>query len=135
MNDWNKSIIEEFRSNRGKVGGVFAGAPLLLLYTSGAKTGKERVNPVMYQAVDGNFAIFGSKGGAPTNPDWYHNLVANPGVKIEVGDESFEVTARVTSGEERERIWSLQKERYPTFAAYEQRTRRQIPVVVLERTE
>lgn len=133
MSDWNSKIIEEFRSNGGRVGGQFEGAPLLLLHSTGARTGQERVNPVMYQAVDGDFAVFASKGGAPTNPDWYHNLVANPDATVEVGEETLSVRARVADSAEREPIWSRQKERYPGFAEYEEKTSRQIPVVILER--
>jgi deazaflavin-dependent oxidoreductase (nitroreductase family) len=105
---------------------------MLLLHTTGAKSGKERVHPVVYQDVDGNFAVFASKGGAPTHPAWYHNLVANPRVTIEVGDQTVDVKARVTEGEEREKIWEIQKQRMPGFAEYEQKTDRQIPVVILE---
>ncbi|MGB2694071.1 MAG: nitroreductase family deazaflavin-dependent oxidoreductase [Dehalococcoidia bacterium] len=132
VHDWNTKIIEEFRANDGKVEGQFEGAPLLLLHHIGAKTGKERVNPVMYQAVGDAYAVFASKAGAPTNPDWYHNLLANPDAKIEVGTDTEAVRARVAKGEERERIWAVQKERYPGFADYEASTTRQIPVVVLE---
>lgn len=130
--DWNTKIIEEFRANGGKVGGQFEGAPLLLLHTIGARTGKERVSPMMYQDLGGALAVFASKGGAPTDPAWYRNLVANPEVKAEVGDEVRPFRARVATGDERERIWSTQKERYPGFADYEARTDRQIPVVILE---
>ena len=131
---WNAGIIEEFRTNQGKVGGPFAGVPILLLHHTGARTGKVRVNPLAYQADGDRFAVFGSKGGAPTNPDWYHNLLANPEATIEVGTETISVRARVAEGEERERIWTRQKELMAGFAAYEQRTRRQIPVVILERS-
>lgn len=131
MSDWNAAIIEEFRENDGKVGGPFEGAPLLLLHHIGAKTGQERVSPVMYQAVSGDYAVFASKAGAPTNPDWYHNLVANPTASVEVGTETVEVTARLAEGEERDRIWSKQKVDYPGFAEYEEKTTRQIPVVIL----
>ena len=131
--DWNATIIEEFRANGGKVGGQFEGAPLLLLHTTGAKTGRERVSPVMYQAVGEDFAVFASKAGAPTNPDWYHNLLAHPTASVEVGSETFGVTARVADGDERERIWAKQKADYPGFADYERQTDRQIPVVVLSR--
>ncbi len=134
MNDFNQQTIQEFRANHGKLGGPFQGATMLLLHTTGAKTGKERVNPVAYQRVDGDFAVFASKAGAPTNPDWYHNLLAHPEVTIEVGDETIEVKARVASGDERERIWAKQKQLMPGFADYERKTTRQIPVVVLERT-
>jgi len=130
--DWNKRIIEEFRANGGKVGGQFAGAPLLLLHTTRAKTGQARVNPMMYLADGNDHVVFASKAGAPTNPDWYHNLVANPRASIEVGDQTFNVVARVAEGETRERLWSRQKELYPGFADYEAKTTRQIPVVILE---
>jgi deazaflavin-dependent oxidoreductase (nitroreductase family) len=132
VNDWNTKIIEEFRANGGKVGGPFEGAPLLLLHTVGAKTGQARVHPVMYQADSDNYVVFASKAGAPTNPDWYHNLVANPRASIEVGDKTINVVAHVANDETRERLWSTQKERYPGFAEYEAKTDRQIPVVVLE---
>jgi deazaflavin-dependent oxidoreductase (nitroreductase family) len=131
--DWNRQTIAEFRANGGKVGGRFEGAPMLLLHHTGAKSGQVRVNPMMYQQVGNDFAVFASKGGAPTNPDWYHNLVANPRATVEVGTNSFEVNARVAQGEERERIWTLQKQRYPSFADYEKQGSRQIPVVILER--
>ena len=133
MSDWNTAVIEEFRANDGKVGGNFEHVPLLLLHTTGAKTGKERVNPLAYQAVGDDVAVFASKGGSPKHPDWYRNLVAEPRATIEIGNETIPVRARVAVGEERERIWSLQKERLPGFADYEQKTSRQIPVVVLER--
>ncbi len=134
MADWNDKIIEEFRANDGKVSGAFEGAPLLLLHSVGAKTGATRVSPMMYQAVDDDsFAVFASKGGAPTNPDWYHNLVANPRTTVEVGSETLEVVARVAKGDERERIWTKQKAAYSGFADYERRTNRTIPVIILER--
>ena len=132
MSDWNTSIIEEFRANGGKVGGPFDGAPMLILHTTGAKTGQERVNPLVYQAVGDDLAIFASKGGAPTNPDWFHNLVAHPDVTVEVGAETVARRARVAEGDEHERIWSRQKELMPGFADYEAATIRRIPVVVLE---
>ncbi|MFD0575515.1 nitroreductase family deazaflavin-dependent oxidoreductase [Dactylosporangium darangshiense] len=132
MSDWNDKIIEEFRANEGKVGGPFAGAPLLLLHTVGARSGAERVSPVMYQKVDGGYAVFASKGGAPTNPDWYHNLLANPQVTAEIGTGTVDLVARVAEGDERERIWTAQKTAYTGFADYEAKTTRQIPVVILE---
>jgi deazaflavin-dependent oxidoreductase (nitroreductase family) len=132
MSDWNVKIIEEFRANGGRVGGQFEGAPLLLLHTTGARTGQERVHPMMYQQVDGGYAVFASKGGAPSNPDWYHNLLAGPQVKAEIGTGTVDLVARVAEGEERERIWTAQKAAYPGFADYESKTDRQIPVVVLE---
>lgn len=133
--DWNRKIIEEFRANDGRVGGPFEGAPLLLLHSTGARTGQQRVHPMMYQAVDDGYAVFASKAGAPDNPDWFHNLVANPEATIEVGTQVLDVRARVTEDKERERIWSTQKERYPGFAEYEVKTSRQIPVIVLEPTD
>jgi deazaflavin-dependent oxidoreductase (nitroreductase family) len=135
VQNWNTNIIEEFRANEGKVGGSFEGAPMLLLHSTGAKSGLERVNPMVYQEVGANFAVFASKGGAPDNPDWFHNLVANPDAEVEVGTETIPVRARVTEGEERERLFTEQKRRMPGFAEYEKRTERQIPVVVLERTD
>lgn len=134
-NDWNAKIIEEFRANGGKVGGRFEGAPLLLLHSTGAKTGKERVNPMMYQDIgDDRVAVFASKAGAPDNPDWFHNLVANPDASVEIGAGSRAVLARVAEGDEREQIWTTQKQRYPGFAEYEDKTEglREIPVVILE---
>lgn len=130
--DWNRQIVEEFRANAGRVGGPFEGAPMALIHHRGAKSGTERVNPVMYQAVDGGYAVFASKGGAPTNPDWYYNLVANPETTVEIGTETIPVRARVAQGAERERIWEKQKRDYPGFAEYERKTSRQIPVVILE---
>jgi deazaflavin-dependent oxidoreductase (nitroreductase family) len=135
MADWNKNIIEEFRSHEGRVSGPFEGRSLLLLHHKGARTGTQRVNPLGYQRLDDKaVAVFGSKGGAPTNPDWYYNLKANPDVSVEIGAEEFDAKARVAEGEEYERIWEKQKEEWPGFAEYETRTSRQIPVVVLELT-
>jgi deazaflavin-dependent oxidoreductase (nitroreductase family) len=132
--DWNRKIIDEFRANEGKVGGPFAGAPILLLHHKGAKTGTERVNPLAYQDLgDGRVAVFASKGGAPDNPDWFHNLRANPDAKVEIGTETFPVKARVPDDAERTPIWEKQKELMPGFGEYEQKTSRQIPVIILER--
>ncbi len=132
VNDWNKQVIDEFRTNGGKVGGQFEGAPLLLLHTTGAKSGQARINPVMYLADGDNYVVFASKAGAPTSPDWYHNLVANPRASIEVGDKTTKVVARVAEVDEREGLFSRQKVLYPGFADYEAKTTRQIPVVILE---
>ena len=129
---WNIEVIEEFRANGGWAGGRLEGMPLLLLFNVGAKTGEMRINPLAYLAVDGGYGIFGSKGGGPTNPDWYHNLVANPDVTVEIGEETISCRARVTQGEERDRIWSQQKQGFPQFADYETNTTRQIPVILLE---
>jgi deazaflavin-dependent oxidoreductase (nitroreductase family) len=133
VNDYNRSIIDEFRAGGGKLGGSFENMNLLLLHTTGAKSGQERVNPLAYQPLGDEWAIFGSKRGAPTHPDWYHNLVANPEVTIEVGSETLPVTARVLEGEEREKVWTRQKESSPVFAEYETNTSREIPVIVLRR--
>ncbi len=132
VKDWNQGIIEEFRKNGGRVAS-FGSQPLLLLHHRGAKTGIERVNPLAYQELNDGYAVFASKGAAPTNPDWYHNLIANPDVTIEVGDETVAVRARVAKAEEHERIWEEQKRRNPGFADYERKTSRIIPVVILER--
>lgn len=132
MSDWNAQIIEEFRANEGKVGGNFEGAPLLLLHTSGAKSGLERVNPMMYQDLGGPIAVFASKAGAPDNPDWFHNLVAHPQVSAEIGTETKAFTARVADRAERDPIWEKQKTDYPGFAEYESLTDRLIPVVILD---
>jgi deazaflavin-dependent oxidoreductase (nitroreductase family) len=133
--DFNQKIVEEFRANNGKVGGPFEYLPLVLLHHTGAKSGIERVNPVAYQRIDDDaVAIFASKGGAPTNPDWYHNLVANPNARIEIGTQRYDVTARVATGDERQRIWEAQKEAFPNFAEYETTSGdREIPVVVLDK--
>lgn len=133
-NDWNRGVIEEFRANGGRVGGMFEGRPLLLVHNVGARTGARRVTPLIYQEVPTGYAIFASKGGAANNPDWYHNLVANPRTEVEVGAGTVAVRARVTTGEERDRIWTRQKRDQPQFEDYESKTSRVIPVVVLERT-
>jgi len=133
MSDWNKGIIEEFRANEGQVGGPFAGAPLLLLHTTGAKSGEERVHPVMYRDLgEGSVAVFASFAGQPVNPAWYHNLVANPDVSAEIGTGTGEFRARVADDAERAPIWEQQKAEYPGFADYERKTDRQIPVVILD---
>ena len=132
VNDWNGQIIEEFRANGGKVGGRFEGMTLLLLHSTGAKSGQERVNPLACRRDGDAWVVFASKAGAPTNPDWFHNVVAHPDVEVEVGTERFAARARVAEAEERERIWSLQKQELPGFAEYEAKTTRQIPVVVLD---
>lgn len=133
-NDFNQQIIDEFRANDGVVGGPFQGAPLLLLHTVGQRSGEERVSPVVYQPVDDGWAVFASKAGAPTNPDWYHNLVAQPDVTVEIGAETIPVRARELTGEERTPVWEKQKTLMPGFAEYESKAEgRVIPVIVLER--
>jgi deazaflavin-dependent oxidoreductase (nitroreductase family) len=133
MDDFNRAIIDEFRANEGKVGGPFDGAPVLLLTSIGAKSGEKRTTPVMYLPDGERMVIFASKGGAPTNPAWYHNLRANPGATVEVGPETVQVNAVVTSGEQRQRLFDRQAESFPQFADYAQKTTREIPVVALER--
>ena len=133
MENFNDNVIKEFRENGGKVGGMFEGAPVLLLHHAGAKTGTERVNPLMYQPVGDSFAIFASKGGAPTNPDWYYNLAAHPDTTIELGTGTVSVRAREASPDERGPIWEKQKELAPGFAEYETNAApRQIPVILLD---
>ena len=130
--EWNRKIIEEFRTNAGKVGGPFENVPILLLHHRGAKSGTERINPLAYRRDGDSWVVFASKGGAPDNPDWYHNVKANPDVDIEVGTDTAKARARVATGDERERLWELQKKEFPGFADYEAKTTRQIPVVVLD---
>ena len=132
MNDFNKSIIEEFRANAGKVGGNFEGAPLLLLTTTGARSGRQLTTPVMYLRDGDRLMVFASKSGAPTNPAWYHNLVAHPSVRVEVGTDTFEARAVEVKGDERDRLYAQHSEKYPGFAEYQTKTTRLIPVVALE---
>jgi deazaflavin-dependent oxidoreductase (nitroreductase family) len=132
MSNWNAAVIEEFRKNHGKVGGAFEGSPVLLLHHVGARTGKKRLNPVMYLKDGDRYLIFASKGGSPTNPDWYHNLMAHPDeVQIEVGDETIEVHAEEIKGAERDRLYTKQASLYPSFAGYQRQTKRIIPVIAL----
>jgi deazaflavin-dependent oxidoreductase (nitroreductase family) len=133
MTEFNSQIIDEFRSNGGKLGGGFAGAPMLLLITKGAKTGTLRTNPLAYLAQGDAIYIFGSKAGAPTNPDWYHNLTANPRVTVEIGTETYEADAVEVTGAERDRIFAAQTEVMPGFKDYEGKTTRVIPVIQLKR--
>jgi deazaflavin-dependent oxidoreductase (nitroreductase family) len=132
-NDRNDKIIAEFRANEGRVGGVFEGAPMVILTSTGAKTGKPHTNPLMYLPDGDRVVVFASMGGAPENPQWFNNLVANPDAEAEVGTERFKVRAVVTEGEERDRLFEEQKKRYPQFGEYETQTTRTIPVVALER--
>ena len=129
----NRSIIEEFRASGGQVGGHFAGAPLLLLHTTGARSGQEWITPVMYQDVgEDRVAIFASKGGAPSHPDWYRNVVAHPEVVVEIGTQVRPARVRVAAPEERHTIWTRQKAAFPNFATYESQTDREIPVLIVE---
>jgi deazaflavin-dependent oxidoreductase (nitroreductase family) len=131
VNDWNKAIIAEFRANSGKVGGMFAGRTLLLLHTIGAKSGQERINPVACVTDGDRLVIIASKGGAPTHPDWYYNILAHPTVTVEVGTEQFQATAAVAPEPERTRLYSQMVSVMPGFAEYQQKTSRVIPVIIL----
>jgi deazaflavin-dependent oxidoreductase (nitroreductase family) len=131
--DFNRRLIEEFRANKGTVGGAFAGAPVVLLTTTGAKSGLRRVNPLVTLPEDDVLYVFASKGGAPRNPDWYHNLLAHPEVEVEFGADRFRATATPVTGAERDRIYAEQATRFPGFADYQDRAGRIIPVVALRR--
>ena len=133
VNTWNVAIINEFRANNGKVGGQFEGAPLLLLDTTGAKSGTVRVNPLAFTHDGERFVVIASKGGAPTNPDWYYNILANPLVTVEVGSEQFQALATAAAEPERTRLFEQMAAQMPGFAEYQRNTARTIPVVVLER--
>ncbi len=133
-NDWNRKVIEEFRSNGGRVGGQFEGAPILLLTTTGARSGQAHTSPMMYQAEGDRTFVFASKAGAPTNPDWYHNLMANPSVTVDIGSQTLSARAEEVVGPERDRIYAQQSRLYPGFAEYQEKTTRTIPVVELVRT-
>ena len=130
-NERNMMIIQEFRANAGKVGGPFAGKSLLLLHTIGAKSGQPRINPVACIRDGDRLVIIASKGGAPTNPDWYHNILANPLVSVETGTESFQAQASIAEEPERTRLYNQMVEMMPGFAEYRRRTTRVIPVVIL----
>lgn len=130
----NRKVIEEFRANAGKVPGRSSDFPLLLLTTTGAKTGQRRTTPVAYLPDGDRVVVFGSKGGGPASPDWYHNLVANPTVTVEVGPETYEARASVAQGEERDSLYTKQAALYPVFGEYQSKTARRIPVVIIERT-
>jgi deazaflavin-dependent oxidoreductase (nitroreductase family) len=132
MHDWNRRTIEEFRANQGKVGGVWEGRPLLLLTTTGAKSGQRRTNPMMYLREGDRLFVFASKAGAPTHPDWYHNLLAHSDVTIEIGVQTYPAIAKPVTGEERDQLYARWAERYPQFRAYQEKTTRIIPVIELE---
>ncbi|RKE21776.1 nitroreductase family deazaflavin-dependent oxidoreductase [Streptomyces sp. TLI_171] len=129
----NQLVIDEFRSSAGVVGGDFAGVPLLLLTTTGARSGESRVMPVTYLEDGGRLVIFGANGGRANHPGWYHNLLADPAARVEVGAESFAVTASVAEGAEHDRLWARQLPHTPYFAGFQERAGRRIPVVVLTR--
>jgi deazaflavin-dependent oxidoreductase (nitroreductase family) len=132
-NDFNEQVIDEFRANGGKVGGAFEGSSLLLLQTTGAKTGRSRVKPLVYRRDGDRLVVFGTKGGSPTHPEWFYNVRANPRVTVEVGSDRFEADATVALPDERDRLWRLQTQDVPVFADYQKKTDRTIPVVILER--
>ena len=133
VHEMNRQVIEEFRANGGRTLGRFAGTELLLLHTRGAKTGAERVNPMMFARDGERYVVFASKNASPTHPDWYHNLVAHPDVQVEMGTESFPARATVLTGEERERVWAQAAREFPFLDDHQARTERQIPVIALER--
>ena len=133
--EFNAQVIEEFRGNGGRVGGRFEAMPLLLLHHRGARTGRPRINPIAYLQDGGRYVLIASKGGAPTNPAWYHNLKAHPSAKIEVGADTIDVVASEATGDERERLFRTQAERFPQFAEYERQTARTLPVIVLAPAE
>ena len=133
--DPNQAVIQEFRANQGRVGGGFAGAPLLLLHTRGARSGAERVHPVMYLELAGRTFVFASKAGADSNPDWYHNLLAHPEVEVELGGTTRSAQAVPVTGAERDRIYAEQVQRFPGFGEYQAKTTRVIPVVELAFSE
>jgi deazaflavin-dependent oxidoreductase (nitroreductase family) len=133
QNTYNRQLIEEFRAHRGKSGGPMEGRPLLLLTTTGAKSGQLRTTPVMYIPDGDRLLVIASNAGAATHPDWYRNLVAHPEVTVEVGNETYKAIAMVTEGSERQRLWTRVVELYPFFADHEAKTTRQIPVIVLRR--
>jgi deazaflavin-dependent oxidoreductase (nitroreductase family) len=132
-NDFNRGVIEEFRANGGKVGGQFAGAPMILVTHRGAKSGTEYTTPLVYTTDGDRYVIIASKGGAPDDPQWFRNLLVNPDVTLEVGDERFPARARVAEGDERDRLFRAQADLMPNFDEYQKSTERTIPVVVLER--
>jgi deazaflavin-dependent oxidoreductase (nitroreductase family) len=133
MNDRNRKLIDEFRANDGRVGGYWEGRDLLLLTTTGRKSGRSHTTPVAFARDGDRFLVFASKGGAPTHPDWYRNLVADPSVQVEVGSEHFEAVATPLAGEARDRAYAQQVERIPAFGEYQEKTDRIIPVVALTR--
>jgi len=135
IGDFNKQIMAEFHANGGKVGGPFQGADILILTSTGARTGQTRWNPLVYTRDGDRFVIVASKGGAPTSPDWYHNLVANPSAVIEVGTDVISVEATIATGTERDRLYAAHAAKMPQFLEYAKKTRRTIPVVVLERKD
>jgi deazaflavin-dependent oxidoreductase (nitroreductase family) len=132
--NFNDNLIAEFRANSGNVGGMFEGMPLLLLTTRGAKSGQTRISPLAYTKDGDRYVIIASKGGAPTNPNWFHNVRVNPDVTVEVGTDSFPARASIPEGAERQRLFDQMAAQLPNFGEYQKNTTRQLPVIVLERT-
>jgi deazaflavin-dependent oxidoreductase (nitroreductase family) len=135
MHEFNQKVIEEFRANGGKVGGTFAGAPMILVTTKGAKSGVERTTPLVHSRDGDNYVIIASYAGAPKHPAWFLNIQAAPEVTVEVGTETFRAKATIPEGAERERLYKAQAALMPNFDAYQQKTSRVIPVVVLSRAD
>jgi deazaflavin-dependent oxidoreductase (nitroreductase family) len=133
LNNWDRRIIEEFRANGGNVGGSLTGAPLLLLTTTGAKSGEPRTRPLVYLSEGGHIYVFAGNRGAPTNPSWYHNLVAHPDVTVELGAEKFEAKATVVDSAEGDRLGRIQLQKIPGLAELQAKITRKVPVVLLER--
>jgi len=133
--DYNRQVIEEFRANGGKVGGPWEHTPLLLLTTTGAKSGERRITPMGYMPDGDRLIVFASAGGAPTHPGWYHNLLAHPEVTVEVGTETFDALAAVTEDSQRDRLWTKGVKLYPSLAEHQAKTTRQTPVIALSRRE
>jgi len=132
-NDYNRQVVEEFRANGGKVGGMWEGTPLLLLTTTGARSGERRITPMGYLPDGDRLLVWASNGGAPTHPDWYHNLVVHPHVTVEVGTQTFDAIAVVTEASERERLWTKAVQCYPILAEHQAKTTRQFPLIALSR--
>ena len=133
MDEFNKKVIEDFRANGGNVGGQFKGAPMVLLTHTGAKSGRTYTTPLVYSRDGDRVVIIASKAGSDTNPDWYHNLRAHPEVTLEIGGEKFQARAKAATGTERERLFDQQAKMMPLFDDYRKKTKREIPVMVLER--
>lgn len=132
-NEFNAKVIAEFRANGGKVGPPFEGAPMILVHHKGAKSGAERVSPLVYSTDGDRYVIIASMAGAPNNPAWYHNLLAHPSTKVEIGSETFQVNVSEATGAERDRLYDAQAEQMPNFKEYAEKTTRKIPVLVLSR--
>lgn len=135
LNEYNKQVIAEFRANEGKVGGQMENMSVILLTMTGAKSGRTITKPLVYTTDGERIVVIASFAGAPHHPGWYHNLVANPEVTLEIGAERFRARAEVTSGEERQRLFDAQAAQMPIFHDYQKKTSRQIPVVVFNRID